>query len=197
MFYRANPGFTLAELLVALLILAEIATFTIPKVLYSSQSAQSRAAAKEAVGIISGAFQQAKLANTVSASTKPSDLAAYMNYVSFDTSGSSIDAIPGFASDTCTSGHPCARLHSGAVIWFSDVNTFGGTANNYALQFAVDPDGQLLGAMTDGPSKAIKFVVYYNGRITTVGTADATTCNSSLCPWGAPSAANDPSWFSW
>jgi prepilin-type N-terminal cleavage/methylation domain-containing protein len=192
-----TQGFTLAELLVSLLILAEIATFTIPKILTSSQSTQSNAITKEAAAMMTAAFQQAQLSGSITASTKPSDLTPYLNSVSFDTSGASIDALPGYASDTCTIGHPCLRLHSGAAVWLSDNNTFGGTANNYALQFAIDPDGQLKGTTSDGPSKAIKFVLYYNGRLSTVGTADATTCNSSVCPFGAPAATNDPSWFHW
>ncbi|MBL8031855.1 MAG: prepilin-type N-terminal cleavage/methylation domain-containing protein [Candidatus Doudnabacteria bacterium] len=45
-------GFTLAELLIALVILGVIATFTIPKVLYANQNTKYNAIAKEAMGTI-------------------------------------------------------------------------------------------------------------------------------------------------
>jgi prepilin-type N-terminal cleavage/methylation domain-containing protein len=45
-------GFTLAELLVSLLILGEIATFTIPKILTSQQEAQKKAIFKETIATV-------------------------------------------------------------------------------------------------------------------------------------------------
>lgn len=49
-------GFTLAELLIALLILGEIATFTTPKISSSSQNAQKNAVFKEMIGALSEAM---------------------------------------------------------------------------------------------------------------------------------------------
>jgi competence protein ComGC len=46
-------GFTLAELLIILLILAEIATFTIPKILYTYQQQQKIAIFKETIAALS------------------------------------------------------------------------------------------------------------------------------------------------
>ncbi|MCE3234384.1 MAG: hypothetical protein K0Q50_564 [Vampirovibrio sp.] len=51
---KRRGGFTLAELLICLAILAEIATFTIPKMLYAQQSQQKKAVLKETIGSISG-----------------------------------------------------------------------------------------------------------------------------------------------
>jgi len=48
-----SRGFTLAELLIALLILGVIATFTIPKILYSSRQEQKTAVFKEIISTIS------------------------------------------------------------------------------------------------------------------------------------------------
>ena len=53
-----NSGFTLAELLIALLILGEISTFTIPKIIYSQQNQKYNAIAKESAAMISAAYQQ-------------------------------------------------------------------------------------------------------------------------------------------
>jgi prepilin-type N-terminal cleavage/methylation domain-containing protein len=49
-------GFTLAELLIALAILGEIATFTIPKILSSQQNGTNKAKAKEAFSMVSSAY---------------------------------------------------------------------------------------------------------------------------------------------
>ncbi len=48
----APTGFTLAELLVSLLILAEIATFSIPKILSTQQDARKKAIFKECIAIL-------------------------------------------------------------------------------------------------------------------------------------------------
>jgi prepilin-type N-terminal cleavage/methylation domain-containing protein len=54
-FSRIRDGFTIAELLIALLILGEIATFTIPKIISSQQNAQKMAVFKETLAAISTA----------------------------------------------------------------------------------------------------------------------------------------------
>jgi len=48
-----QEGFTLAELLIALLILGEIATFTIPKLIISVQNQQNRTALRETIAAFS------------------------------------------------------------------------------------------------------------------------------------------------
>jgi prepilin-type N-terminal cleavage/methylation domain-containing protein len=52
-------GFTLAELLIALTILGEIAAFTIPKIISSQQNGQKRAVTKEMIAMFSAAYQLA------------------------------------------------------------------------------------------------------------------------------------------
>lgn len=51
--FTKHRGFTLAELLIALAILGEIATFTIPKILASSQQQQKKAVFKETIATFS------------------------------------------------------------------------------------------------------------------------------------------------
>lgn len=55
--HKTNKGFSLAELLISLLILSEIATFTIPKLISNQQASANNAKAKEVAGMIAGAFQ--------------------------------------------------------------------------------------------------------------------------------------------
>ncbi|MCE3236435.1 MAG: hypothetical protein K0Q50_2626 [Vampirovibrio sp.] len=54
--FNPKAGFTLAELLVSLAILGVIATFTIPKVLYTSQNAQKQAVLKETISSLQAVF---------------------------------------------------------------------------------------------------------------------------------------------
>ena len=75
----------MAELLISLLILGEIATFTIPKILTAQQNGSNNAAAKEVAAMLSESFQQYGLSNAVSASTNAQVILPYLNYVSRDT----------------------------------------------------------------------------------------------------------------
>ena len=174
----STMGFTLAELLIALAILGVIATFTIPKILVSQQNGKYNAAAKEAVGMIAGAYQQAQLSGTISATTKGVDLTPYMNFVKYDTSGTLVDDNPPNTSWDCSSISPCLFLHNGGTLHF-EPNTFGGTSSTNFFKIEFDPDGKVTDATTNGPGKAVEFRLYYNGRISSSGGSD------------------DPSWFSW
>lgn len=106
-----------------------------------------------------------------------------MNYVSTDSS-TIIDHMYGCNSYTCGTGGSggCIRLHNGAIIRYNTSVGFGGTASTNNLWFAVDPDGSHNGT-TNGYGKAIEFIFYYNGRISTRGTVAGIT--------------QDPPWFSW
>lgn len=169
-------GFTLAELLIAMAILGEIATFTIPKILSSQQNGSYNAAAKEAAATLTNAFQQYRLDNTVTSSTTPGALTQYMNYVSVE-SGTTVDWEYGSSgSATCASGTiKCLRLHSGAILLYTADN-FAGTNSTNALFFYFDPNGKADGT-TNAPGKSIVFWLYANGAITNWGNARANTVN--------------------
>jgi prepilin-type N-terminal cleavage/methylation domain-containing protein len=191
-------GFTLAELLIALAILAEIATFAIPKILVAQQVSTNRARAKEVAGAIAGVFQVAKAAGKVSQNSAPTVLLPYMNYVSLDTSGSQIDwPVNTSGAATCDSTNKCVNLHGGGKLMFYDTGNFGGTASTNVIMFLFDPDGTYVASAADGPSKTIIFLVYYNGFMTSGGRLKAGTCDSNNCPWGAANPSDDPTWFQW
>ncbi len=193
-----RSGFTLAELLVTLLILAEIVTFTIPKVLVTQRNQQYNARAKEVAGMITGAYQQLQLSGGASAATKGTDLTPYMNFVSMDTT-SSIDNIDsGGSAEPCNSATPCFRLHGGGLLRIG-VNgcyaaiSFGGTSTTHYLGFQFDPDGLPLGG-TD--KNVIEFDLFYNGRLSTRGATSGWIKNSCQTVWyTAPDY--DPTWLSW
>jgi type II secretory pathway pseudopilin PulG len=192
---KSALGFTLAEVLISLLILAEIATFTIPKVLYSSQNQQWNAEAKEAAAAVSAAYQQYQMTNTVTSSFNIGNLTPYLNYVQVD-SVSLTDNMQTFNTIDCSNpGSPCLKLHNGATLSYGTGDIFSGTNMTNATVFYIDPDGKVTDGTTNGPGKAIQFTLYYNGRLTTrAGLTPGTVVNSN--PYN-PNAALDPPWFHW
>ena len=192
-------GFTLAELLVALLILGEIATFTIPKILVSQQNGRSRAAAKEIAAAVSAAYQNYKLnlGTAVPASTSMEVLKPYINYIAVDTT-SQLQDHPGASNViwNCGDGNTtCLKMAAGGTLFWFQGQTFGGTGNN-GMTFYYDPDGVNNGAIVaSNPGVSVCFVLYYNGRVTDRNGVSAGTSNS-YWPLGTGSGFN-PDWFSW
>ena len=185
--WQSRSGFTLAELLIALTILGVIATFTIPKILVAQKNSQYIASTKEAISMLSAAYEAHQLKGLVTSSTTLGDLTQYMNYVSVDTS-SIIDDIPPVGTDNCATQN-CLLLHSGGKLFYGGP-TFGGTGTTNYLWAVFDPDGKV------SSFKGVSIDILYNGRVATEGALTGTTvCNS----WGCdtPTAGYDPSWFNW
>lgn len=191
---RTAMGFTLAELLISLAILGEIAVFTIPKILIAQQNQKFQAIGKETASMVASAFAAYQAAGLASTSTKMADLTPYMNYVSLDAT-SLVDYVATQTSKDCSSSAVCYRLHNGAIFWFwPGGTTFGGSANNNALTFFVDPDGSYSGS-TSTPGKSAQFFLYYNGRLSNRGNiANPTLADGSSF---SPNQNYEPDWFSW
>lgn len=179
-----KSGFTLAELLIALAILGVIATFTIPKVLQAQGNQKYNAIAKEAAGTISASYDAYRLKNTPAATTRVDDLTHYMNYARTDTSGAWIDDNMNASPWQCSASEMCLRLHNGAVLGYNPGEAFAGTANTNYVRFWLDPDGGTNNGSSAGLYRSIELVLYYNGRLTSIGVAT-----------NDPGA--DPPWFSW
>ena len=184
-------GFTLAELLIALMILGEIATFTIPKVLSAQQSQQKTAVMKETAAMVAAAYQTAVMNGVVTSSTRLQNLTPYFNYLNTDTSAT-IDDIVGYGNQTCNGGIPCYKLHNGAILM--DRAGFGGTGTTNVMIMHLDPDGNYSGSNT-GDGKSVMLILYYNGRITSRGQIP-TGITSSLGTWGTE-LNGDPTWATW
>lgn len=199
MSFLRRDGFTLAELLISLAILGEIATFTIPKILNAQQNGQNVAIAKEAAGTVATAYQLYFVSNTVTSATSMSDLTAYLNYAKVDTT-TIIDSEQGGTSlDCATTEVQCLRLHNGATLWHGKTNVdFGGTSDLNAIYFLIDPDSRYSGSTT-GTGKSVKFYLYRNGRVATWASITSGTITHE---WGNyyvsnADATRDPPWFSW
>jgi len=195
---KANEafGFTLAELLICLLILGEIATFTIPKLIISQQTSRYNAIVKEAIGSVSGQYQQMQAQGQISSSTKGYDVISQMNFISSSSSGSRlIDGAQGLTTTSCGSPAGCIFLHSGAAIRGGQYS-FSGTNTTNAIGFLVDPDGGVTDGTTNGPGKSVSFFITYNGRLTTQGQASSGTIyyNGSYV---VPDPSQDPPYFQW
>lgn len=189
------PGFTLAELLIALAILGVIATFTIPKVLNSSQSSEYNSKAKEAAAMVSHALQMHRRAGRLSATTTSHDLTQYLNYIRVVTNGELVDDVQTYGNIACSTLRPCIRLHNGGVL-LAQETYFDGEAPNHFIVFNFDPDGhETIPGSSGGPGKSVAFLLYYNGRITTY----ANMYPNSTTSWGvyASNPDFDPPWFSW
>ncbi len=198
-FGSKHLGFTLAELLSALAILGVIATFTIPKVLNATQSGQYNAIAKEAGAFVSQAYSAYGMNNTIDENTTFLDLTPYLNYVREDTSTlidrSYNDGVPRDCSET---NQTCVLLHNGAMFNYQPNIRFGGTNATNAIVFRIDPDATYDSNPT-GPAKALTFVLYINGRLTSRNYAlPSTTYYTGGGPTTiGPTSSSDPPWFEW
>ena len=191
---RCN-GFTLAELLIALLLLGLITAFSIPKVLVASTNAKWNASAKEAASMFSGAYQAYKFSNTVTTGTSISDLLPYMNYVKEDTT-SLLDETPTapWTVDCSDANITCIQMYTGGTLhWDNILGKFDGTSSLDTIRLSFDPDGKTAGS---GTGMSIVFWLYYNGRLRTYGGIEPSTCAEGVCTF-APTPIRDPSWFSW
>jgi prepilin-type N-terminal cleavage/methylation domain-containing protein len=109
----ASKGFTLAELLIALAILGEIATFTIPKILSSQQNSQRIAVFKETIGALSEITYYGYLQGDLTTSNVTSYYASKLNTVKICSTNSFTQGCwshPG--GDT----EPGFVLHNGATL---------------------------------------------------------------------------------
>jgi len=165
--HRISRGFTLAELLIALLILVEIATFAIPKILYTVENQKKTAIFKETISTISGIFYQGYVQVIIKSETNGSYLMDRINAVKLcDTNATT--------QGCWTSGGPESTkagivLHNGAAI--TGLNDNGGTNNAFVLDWNgpvgnnIQGDDQIYFQMCYGSSSCVA-----GGNIISLGT---------------------------
>lgn len=191
---QAKPGFTLAELLLALGILAVLAIFTIPKVIKAQQNSAFLSGSKEAAATISQALYMWRTTN-YSATGTWSNITPYLNYVKVDTT-SSIDGSPndGIGVTVCgDAGGNCYKMPNGAMLKLWDWGACGDLNDINDYEFILyDPDGTLT-ARQD----SVWFVASPKGRVKPWSelSASESVCDLVGAYPGDPSYK--PSWFSW
>lgn len=119
---KAQQGFTLAELLIALALLGVIAAFTIPKVLNAASNNEAIAKSREAVSVLESTFNNIKLESRIDPTQDLyGNISRYINSVKQSTG--SVTATTGTVGPLSTvATHPCAgftgwvQLANGTVI---------------------------------------------------------------------------------
>ena len=200
--YSSLRGFSLAEILITIAIMATIAAFTIPKFASGSivnQSSQYSAIAKNSAFMVSSAYEVYRLQyGTIPSTLGIKDLTPYMNFTSLDSSGFTVDHIQTQSTKTCDSGNPCLHLYSKATLLYEQGIQFGGTATTNAVFFSIDPDGRVTDGTTNGPGKSVEFWLYYDGKIKSSADRRLNTIfsnGSSTFTLGGPSSSDVPPWF--
>lgn len=191
------PGFTLAEVLIALALLGAIAAFTIPKIMVSQNNARFNSIAKETMATISEAYVLLKQSKNyeIPTTTIGADLFPFMN--TLGPVSVSIDSVPVDSTiyDCSSAEYVCHRLSNGSVLLAHSASgiplySFGGTSTGHAINFLLDPDGR-----QTNKQDSIAIWIFYNGKVTTASHLPPT---GALRSSGAPQFPyNDPAWFQW
>lgn len=183
---HAKTGFTLAELLISLAILGVIATWTIPKILFSQQNQQYKAAAREVNGMITSAAQIVRVKNGDGQGMILDDLTPYMNYVSVESTAN-IDSVQSLGTIACSDpAWGCIKLHSGAILAYDKGSTY--LLHNWVF----DPDGKVTDGTTNGPGKSVAWIVGANERAFEFGDFGDMLGDPSLRQYTPPWYLNNP-----
>ncbi|MEB3286218.1 MAG: type II secretion system protein [Vampirovibrionales bacterium] len=112
-----KKGFTLAELLIALVILGVIATFTIPKILTAQANAQRESVLKETIAMMSNLVYEGYLTGNITNDNDASWMMDKVNAIQLCPNGAVLDGC-WTEDDTLLIPSTCPgfRLASGAVV---------------------------------------------------------------------------------
>lgn len=183
---NTRGGFTLAELLIALLVLGVIVTFTVPKVLQAQRDSRWRAMTKETAAALAGAYQMHLAHGGDRATASFGNVMKYINYTRYWGTSYPYPTECG----GCNNTNKCHSLANGSMIrHVAGMYHMGGDEATNALTFQYDVDQ----AVSD-PQHCITFYVYANGRVVTRSGMLPNTCNAVGC---TANPAPDPAWFSW
>lgn len=138
---RSSSGFTLAELLIALGILAVIATFSIPKILMSQQTSKKKAVFQETVAALNEAFVPACLAGSITEANFGTYMLTHLNAVKICTTNSMTQGCWYGTDLVGQSATPGVVLHNGAVIAGLDDSVSGGNTGQDTLMMDWDGPG--------------------------------------------------------
>lgn len=89
----------------------------------------------------------------------------------------------------------CYKLPDGSVLYHNPADEFGGTDANYGFPILIDTDGKV--STGSEPVGAVRFLLYHDGTVRTMGNALANTmynCRSVGMQYFGASSWADPDW---
>ena len=170
-------GFTLAELLVVLLIIGEISAFSIPKIIFAAQQQNKTAIFKETLGAISYVFYEGFLRGDIRAGTNGSYILSHMNSVKLCNTNANTEGC--WPQSGAENTEPGMVLHNGATVGGLVDN--GGTYNG----FIMDWNGPA-GTNTQGDDQMYLYMCYGS---TSCVVAGSTIKPGTIGPGGAANIA--------
>ena len=145
---KQTPGFSLTELLMALMILSVISTFTIPKVISSQANAKKKAVFKEAIATLNEIFYLGNLKGEI---TNPLNdyIWTKLNAVRFCSTDSVTEGCWAHSRPaSCSGAEEGAVLHNGLVIAGMGPNNGTGPELKRSVLIGMVPRSRILKAMT-------------------------------------------------
>ncbi|MGE0200642.1 MAG: type II secretion system protein [Candidatus Melainabacteria bacterium] len=208
----SQSGFTIAELMISLGIMALLSMFTVPKLQaawIAQQNTRNNEIMRDSVALMHSAMVRYRLDHDITADTSFYDFLPYMNYTKMLTSGETVDQDHSQTGNwICGTWNPCFVLQSGAIlqVYYGDGtlstgNQFGGTGSNYYVWVKIDPDGELTSpTTTNGPGKSMNFAVYTDGKVKVHADCEAgdmTRQNNVMENWCPGDQNFIPDWYTW
>jgi prepilin-type N-terminal cleavage/methylation domain-containing protein len=211
-------GFSIAEVLIGLALMAVLATFAISKIFNSNNNNteyRNKVLIQETAHAVEAAYAKYRLNNNPTAATTFADVTPYINYIKVDTTAKTIDEDPpSVATIACNGfvGAACLLMPNGVYILYSSSPTaaFADTSNKHALWIQVDPNGRADHAgQADGANKGVQLKVYFDGKVRSRANQLVDSCNNASAGVACPSGAGrvmaggdddpvpDPYWFNW
>jgi competence protein ComGC len=194
----ARKAFTLGEMLVAVSLLALIATMLVPLVSDKTGERKLVTITKDAMAQIAVAYATYLKIDVPDSETTTADIVENINYVRIINDNSHNIQIDG-TNYACNATYPCLLLHNGALIRYHPTGKFGNSPtelqwircwlcdpaapagepiphpNINALRFWVDPDGS-------NPEDGVEVLLFYSGRVTTRYLAPEAVVSSDSQP---------------
>jgi prepilin-type N-terminal cleavage/methylation domain-containing protein len=167
-------GFSLAELLIAVAILGEIATFTIPKLISAQQMGKRQMVLKQTVSMLSDLTYRGYLMKQMSGSYNGTYYIDNVNALKVCSNNSSTEGCWSHTAPSTENVEPGFVLHNGAV-----VAGFNNVAEVWGYNGIIMDWNGATGPNLEGDDQ-ITFIYYYNNNSGRGGT---------LIPYGAASTS--------
>lgn len=172
--FGKRQGFTLAELLIAVAILGEIATFTIPKIVNAQQMGKRKMVLKETISLLTDLTYRGYLMKSMSGTYNGNYYLDNVNAIKICSSNSSTEGCWSHAAPSTENLEPGFILPNGAV-----VSGFNNVAEVWGYNGVIMDWNGATGPNLEGDDQ-ITFIYYYNNNSGRGGT---------LIPYGASSVS--------